>query len=132
MDWEAPVGAVCTCCDKPIPPRRPSLAARSRADRATIEEMRGRCRKYEGVIAAGRRELENARCDLEAARGLISSQALRIEELERQMQTSRSKKSRRRRSGGELSRLVHSEPAKHCFRLDANVYGALKDESASC
>ena len=129
MNWEAPIGGVCTCCDKPIPPRRPSLAARSKADRATIDEMKEKCRRYEGTIAAGRRKLGDTERDMKALRELSITQALRIEELEKLVHAaSLEKTDRRRRSGGELYRLVHP---RNTYYQDADNYEALKDESAS-
>ena len=83
MNWEASVGELCTCCYKPISPRRPSLVAQSKADRATIDEMRRKCRKYEGMIAAGQMKLENIECEMKVLRELNVTQALRIEELEK-------------------------------------------------
>ena len=133
MNWEAPAGGVCTCCDKPIPPRRPSIAAQAKADRASLREIKAKCRKYEGVITDGMRKLEGARHDLELASQRNAEQAHRIAELERQLKrASRTRKDRRRPSGGEHARLVHSRGGARRSDTSTDPCVATQDEQASC
>ena len=133
MNWEAPAGGVCTCCDKPIPPRRPSIAAQAKADRASLQEIRAKCNKYEGVIADGIRKLKGARNDLEVAAKRNAEQERRIAELERELKrASRSRKDRRRPSVGEHARLVHSRSGARHSSTIIDPCVATQDEQASC
>jgi len=133
MNWESPAGGVCTCCDKPIPPRRPSLAARAKADAATLREMRKKCCRYEGVIAEGIRKLKDTRRELEIAQELNLEQERRIAELEGQLKLAcRSKKERRRASGGEHARLLRSRSGVRSSKSSIASCVASQDEHASC
>jgi len=132
MNWESPAGGVCTCCDKPIPPRRPSLAARAKADAATLREMRKKCSRYEGVIAEGIRKLKDTRHELEIAQELNFEQERRIAELEGQLKLAcRSKKERRGVSGGEHARLLCSRSGVRSSKTNIASCVASHDEHAS-
>ncbi len=131
MNWESPAGGVCTCCDMPIPPRRPSLAARAKADAATLHEMRKKCRRYEGVIADGIRKLKDTRRDLEIAQELNLEQERCIAELLLKL-ACRSKKERRRASGGEHARLLRSRSGVRSSKTSIASCVASQDEHASC
>lgn len=85
MNWEAPAGGVCTCCNKPIAPRRPSLLAQAKADRSTLEELKVRCRKYQSIFADGISTLKSTRYELEIAKKRIAIQEQRIAELEERL-----------------------------------------------
>ena len=133
MNWEAPAGGVCTCCDKPIPPRRPSIAAQAKADRASLREIREKCRRYEGVIADGIRKLKGARHELELAEQRNVEQERRIAELESELKrASRPRKERRRPSVGEHARLVRSQSGTRQSETCLDPYVATEDEQASC
>ena len=133
MNWEAPAGGVCTCCDKPIPPRRPSIVAQAKADRASLYEIKAKCRKYEGVITDGIQDLAAVRRDLELAEARNAEQAHRIKELERDLKKARRpRKDRRRylRRGGEHDRLVHLRDGAHRSDICMDPGGATQDEQA--
>lgn len=133
MNWEAPAGGVCTCCDKPIPPRRPSIAAQAKADRASLRELGVKCRRYEGVITDGIRKLRGAQRDLELAEQRNAEQARRIAELEGQLKRARRpKKDRRRPSGGEHARLLRSRGGSRASETCRDPCVATQDEQASC
>ncbi len=133
MNWEAPAGGVCTCCDKPIPPRRPSIAAQAKGDRASLREIQAKCRKYEGVITDGIRKLKGARRDLELAEERNAEQARRIAELEEQLEIARRpRKDRRRVSGGEHARLMRSRGSARPSGACVDPCVATQDEQASC
>lgn len=133
MNWEAPAGGVCTCCDKPIPPRRPSIAAQAKADRASLRELRVKCRRYEGVITDGVRKLKGAQRDLELAEQRNAEQARRIAELEGQLKRARRpKRDRRRPSGGEHAKLLRSRGGSGASDTCGDLCVATQDEQAFC
>jgi glycine/serine hydroxymethyltransferase len=72
IDWYAPMGDICTCCDKPIPPRRPSLAAQAAAYKATIKELHEQRKMLLATIAAGQNSLQEKEADLVASRNYVS------------------------------------------------------------
>ena len=81
INWVAPEGSLCSCCDKPVPPKRPSLAARAAADASTVGELKSKNKKLQGLVKSGTQSLAAVKKEIAVLREVVNTKQERAETL---------------------------------------------------
>ena len=133
MDWHIPTGGICTCCDKPIAPRRPSRAAQAMADRSTVIELKTKCRRYQGIIAEGVKKLKTVLGYLESTREKNTALKERVIELEKMIEEyHKTQDEDYSASTWEYLHIMSYKKDLYAPTIDLNNSVATHDEQASC